>query len=149
MIAHYEHRRDQLPTYGQGSSDRLSPEQADGHTVDGMSSAARARVQSVTTAHAGRLEDVAARQRRYLLMMGIRIACLPLAVLVDGWARWIFIAGAVVLPYVAVVIANAVARPRDGTLTPAHRVPRAALPASSTNGRDSSRLGTSGRHESV
>jgi len=127
----------------------LSPTGGVGHTVEDVTGAARSRVQSVTTAHAGRLEGVATRQRRYLLMMGIRIACLPLAVLVDGWARWIFIAGAVVLPYIAVVIANAVERPRDGTLTPAHPIPRAALPANSSNERDSARIGPSGRPDSV
>lgn len=94
-------------------------------------------MQSVTTAHAGRHEDVATRERRYLLMMGIRIACLPPAVFVDGWLRWIFIAGVVVLPYIAVVVANAVTRPRDGTLTPADPVTRAALPANSSDARDS------------
>lgn len=109
----------------------------------------RPRVQSVTTAHAGRHEDVASRERRYLLMMGIRVACLPLAVFVDGWARWIFIAGVVVLPYIAVVIANAVARPRDGTLTPADRVIRPALPAKSADQRDSVPPGSSGRKDSV
>jgi hypothetical protein len=38
--------------------------------------------------------------------MTIRVACVILAVVVDGWPRWIFIAGAVLLPYFAVVIAN-------------------------------------------
>lgn len=111
--------------------------------------ASRTRVQSVTTAHVGRQEDVATRERRYLVMMGIRIACLPPAVFVDGWARWIFIAGAVILPYVAVVIANAVSRPPDGTLTPAEPVPRAALPASSVDPLDSQRRIPSRRYDSV
>jgi hypothetical protein len=39
--------------------------------------------------------------------MAIRTVCVVLAVVVDGWLRWIFIAGAVVLPYVAVLMANA------------------------------------------
>lgn len=83
-------------------------------------------VQSVTTARKGRSDDIQARQRRYLWMMGIRIACLPLAIIVQGWARWVFITGAVVLPYVAVVIANAVARPQAGAL---QAVDRAFPPA--------------------
>lgn len=114
-----------------------------------VTNASRTRVQSVTTAHAGRREDVATRERRYLLMMGIRVACLPPAVFVDGWARWIFIAGVVILPYVAVVIANAVTRPRDGTLTPADSVTRLALPANSPDARDSATLSPSGRKDSV
>lgn len=85
------------------------------------------RIQSVTTAHVGRSADIRTRQRRYLVMMAIRIACVPFAVIVDGWPRWIFIAGAVVLPYVAVVIANTVTRPRPGSLTPAETGERPAL----------------------
>jgi hypothetical protein len=97
----------------------------------------RSRVQSVTTAHQGRTDDLDRRQRRYLMTMGIRIGCLPLAVFVDGWARWVFILGAVVLPYVAVVIANAVAPPQRGKLTPVAPEIRRSLPASSASDRDS------------
>ncbi|TDD96403.1 DUF3099 domain-containing protein [Jiangella asiatica] len=82
----------------------------------------------VTTAAAGRSNDVASRQRRYLIMMGIRIACLPLAVVTQGWLRWVFILGAVVLPYVAVVIANATHQPRGSTLAPVLPPPRPQLP---------------------
>ena len=89
----------------------------------------RSNVQSVTTAHAGRSDDISARQRRYLWMMGIRIVCLPFALIVDGWARWVFIIGAVVLPYLAVVVANAVGRPAPGALTPATPDPRPAIEA--------------------
>lgn len=39
--------------------------------------------------------------------MSIRMACFVGAVLVDHWTRWLLLAGAVVLPYVAVVLANA------------------------------------------
>ncbi|PSL03646.1 Protein of unknown function (DUF3099) [Haloactinopolyspora alba] len=87
---------------------------------------------SVTTAAAGNSTDVSGRQRRYLIMMGIRIACLPLAVVTDGWLRWIFIVGAVVLPYVAVVVANATRRPASGELSPVPPKPRAELPAART-----------------
>jgi hypothetical protein len=78
----------------------------------------RTQVQSVTTARPGRSDDLHARQRRYLWMMGIRIVCVPFALVIDGWARWVFIIAAVVLPYLAVVVANAVARPPPGALTP-------------------------------
>jgi hypothetical protein len=44
---------------------------------------------------------------RYLLSMGIRVVCIVLAVMVSGPLRWVFIVGAIVLPYVAVLIANA------------------------------------------
>ena len=39
--------------------------------------------------------------------MGIRVVCIVLAVVVSGPLRWVFIVGAIVLPYVAVLIANA------------------------------------------
>jgi hypothetical protein len=96
-----------------------------------------APVQSVTTARESPSGDVEQRQRRYLMMMGIRLACLPLAVIVDGWARWVFIAGAVVLPYIAVVIANAVSRPTDGSLTPVEPDKLRALSNGSIEDRDS------------
>ncbi len=42
----------------------------------------------------------------------IRTACFIGAVLIgDGWLRWVLVAGAVFLPYIAVVMANA---SRDG-----------------------------------
>lgn len=56
--------------------------------------------------------------RRYLTMMGIRIACFAFVFVTSGWLRWAAIVGAVALPYFAVVIANAV-RPRQvGRITP-------------------------------
>lgn len=41
-------------------------------------------------------------------MMGIRIACFILMVLITpyGWYTWVFGAAAIVLPYIAVVLAN-------------------------------------------
>ncbi|HEU0040768.1 MAG TPA: DUF3099 domain-containing protein [Jiangellaceae bacterium] len=80
----------------------------------------------VTTASVGRSDDINSRQKRYLIMMSIRIACLPLALVTTGWLRWVFIFGAVVLPYVAVVIANATSRPSSGTIEPVYQ-PRPAL----------------------
>lgn len=62
----------------------------------------------ITTAPASRADDLAARQKRYFLSMGIRTACFVGAVAVGpGVLRWVLMFGAVVLPYVAVVIANA------------------------------------------
>jgi hypothetical protein len=64
-------------------------------------------VYQVTGARRSVSEDVSSRTRRYLISMGIRTVCLPLAVFTDGWVRWVFVAGAVLLPYFAVIIANA------------------------------------------
>jgi Flp pilus assembly protein TadB len=74
----------------------------------------------ITTAHSSVGADIAQRQRRYLIAMGIRTLCfLIVAVLAiwhlgPGWLPWIFVVGAVVLPYVAVVMANAAGTKSDG-----------------------------------
>lgn len=43
---------------------------------------------------------------KYAVAMGIRMVCLILIFVVDGWFKLLPIAGAVFLPWVAVVIAN-------------------------------------------
>ena len=69
----------------------------------------------ITTATRSRREDVARRQKRYLISMGIRTLCFVLAVLFMGhWVMWLFLTAAVFLPYVAVVMANAGAEPDPG-----------------------------------
>ncbi|MEI2268042.1 MULTISPECIES: DUF3099 domain-containing protein [unclassified Microbacterium] len=52
--------------------------------------------------------DARSRTRRYVIMMTVRVACFILMVTVTpyGWQTWIFAAGAAVLPYLAVVVAN-------------------------------------------
>lgn len=62
----------------------------------------------ITTAATSRADDIAARQRRYIVSMTIRTLCVVGAVAVgDIWLRWVLLAGAVFLPYAAVVMANA------------------------------------------
>lgn len=62
----------------------------------------------ITTAATNPADDIAARQRRYVVSMTIRTLCVIGAVAVgDIWLRWVLLAGAVFLPYVAVVMANA------------------------------------------
>jgi hypothetical protein len=64
----------------------------------------------ITTVAPSRDVDTSARQRRYLASMGVRTACFIGAVAVGGgWLRWVLLGAAVLLPYVAVVAANAVA----------------------------------------
>lgn len=48
---------------------------------------------------------------QYLATMGLRTACFIGAYFFEGWLRWVCVALAVILPYFAVVIVNAV-RPR-------------------------------------
>lgn len=62
----------------------------------------------ITTAPRSRAQDIAKRQKRYLISMGIRTLCFVLAVVSIGhWFLWVFIAASFVLPYIAVVMANA------------------------------------------
>ena len=65
----------------------------------------------MTSAHESLAEEQSARIKKYLITMAIRTACFILAVVLTGWMRWTAVAGAVVLPYVAVVLVNAV-KPR-------------------------------------
>ena len=46
------------------------------------------------------------RVKRYALTMGFRTACFVAMVFVEGPLRWVLFAGAVLLPYVAVIVAN-------------------------------------------
>ena len=64
-------------------------------------------VHSVTSAQTPLSKEQRARTKRYLLSMTIRTICFLGAVVAQGWLRWALLAGAVVLPYVAVVMANA------------------------------------------
>lgn len=79
-------------------------------------------VQSVTSAPRKAAEDMNARIRHYLVTMGIRTACFVLAFLTSGWVRWTCVALAVLLPYIAVVFANAHAPRTAGRVAPV--VPR-------------------------
>lgn len=62
----------------------------------------------ITTARESADQDRHTREVRYLVSMGVRVGCFVGAILVGpGWLRWVLVAGAVLLPYVAVVMANA------------------------------------------
>jgi hypothetical protein len=65
----------------------------------------------VTEARPGLSADIAYRERRYLIMMGIRTLCFIAALLMFvnhlGWLTAIPVVGAVVIPYFAVIFANA------------------------------------------
>ena len=70
----------------------------------------RQDVSLVTEAKRPLSEDIAYRERRYLLMMGIRVLCFVLAIILfvahTGWVSAIPAVGAIVIPYFAVVFAN-------------------------------------------
>lgn len=65
----------------------------------------------ITTAGSGPSADLARRQKRYLISMSIRALCFVGAVIAGSahvnWLWPILIAAALILPYVAVVMANA------------------------------------------
>ncbi|MDQ4500989.1 DUF3099 domain-containing protein [Sinomonas sp. ASV322] len=64
-------------------------------------------VHSITSAAPGHSEDMHKRMVRYAIAMGIRMVCIIMLFVLDGWFKLIAVAGAVFLPWVAVVIANA------------------------------------------
>jgi hypothetical protein len=79
---------------------------------------------SVTSAQPGRSEDLESRIARYAWMMSIRVVCFVAAVLTPSPWRWILLVGAVFLPSVAVVLANArkttTVASADSYVAPAH-----------------------------
>jgi hypothetical protein len=73
----------------------------------------------ITTAASNPEAEITARQRRYVISMTIRTVCFVAAVAVGpGWLRWVLIAAALLLPYVAVVMANASSSKDDGFALP-------------------------------
>lgn len=101
----------------------------------------------ITTAPEPLADDVARRTRRYLVQMGIRLVCFVLAVTTWGrippWLSGLLLVGAVVLPYVAVILANAGRERRD---EPAPLMEPRALGASDSDS-DSRRIGEDGRRD--
>jgi len=79
---------------------------------------------NITSARAPTSKDIGSRQTRYIVSMLIRTACFVGAVAVEGVLRWVLVAGAVFLPYVAVVLANAGVQ-KDPPPPDAFRVPAA------------------------
>jgi hypothetical protein len=71
-------------------------------------------VHRITDAGVSLTDDQAGRQRRYLIAMSIRTLCVLGAVLAPSPWRWVLAVGAVILPYIAVVMANAGREVSDG-----------------------------------
>ena len=67
----------------------------------------------ITTARKSVADDQAARVRGYVISMSVRIACFALAILTHGILRWVFVAGALLIPYLAVVYANGGREPNE------------------------------------
>lgn len=73
---------------------------------------ARTQVYRITTADVGLTSDQQSRTTKYLISMAIRTICFVGAVMAQGWLRWALVAGAIILPYLAVVVANGGREPR-------------------------------------
>lgn len=67
----------------------------------------KGEVLSITEAQPGLSDDLPARQRKYFISMMIRTACFLLAVFTPSPWRWFFLVGALTLPYISVIVANA------------------------------------------
>jgi len=89
-------------------------------------------VHTITGAQRALSKEQSDRTRRYLISMGIRTGCVIAAIIVPGWPRWVFIAGAVVLPYLAVVVANAGRTTDEAGELGVEAQPQVALPSRAT-----------------
>ncbi|GAA2459861.1 DUF3099 domain-containing protein [Agromyces soli] len=88
--------------------------------------------QSITSLPPSPDQERRARMLKYTIAMTIRVGCIFAMLFVQGWWMAIFAAGAIFLPYVAVVLANAQGTGRAGQIVS----PERALPAAPTHPRD-------------
>ena len=75
-----------------------------------------AKAQSITTVSESPDDERKSRMLKYTLAMTIRVVCIVVAMFVEGWLMWLAFAGAIFLPYFAVVLANAQG-PRPGEIS--------------------------------
>ena len=89
-------------------------------------------VHSITDAAAAHSDEMRQRMIKYAIAMGIRMVCLILIFVVDGWFKLIPVLGAVFLPWVAVVIANGSDKAEIHSDSLLDYAPRAELDAPAT-----------------
>ena len=91
-----------------------------GHAAHGQ------QVHLVTQARRPMSEDISYRQHRYLIMMGIRVICFAIAIILFvEHLRWLVLVpavGAILIPYIAVVFANGGREPDNVRGFMEHRV---------------------------
>lgn len=75
-------------------------------------------VQSVTGIGQNPEEERKKRMIKYTVAMTVRVICLILGMVLQGWLMWICFAAAIFLPYVAVVLANDVRHDAENNATP-------------------------------
>ena len=84
----------------------------------------------ITDARSASSRELSSRVRRYTITMAFRMACFLSMLFVEGWPRWVLLACAVFLPYIAVVAANqADQRTRPTGLEPGRPQDAPELPA--------------------
>ena len=94
------------------------------------------QVFSITSASTSQSEEIGKRQKRYAISMGIRTLCFVLAVAFWSHILWlavVFIAGALLLPYTSVILANAGVRKRGAGPSPFLPEPHTELPPGEKN----------------
>jgi hypothetical protein len=90
----------------------------------------REQVHSVSAVATSLSADVRDRQRRYVVSMGVRTVCFLLAVVTPSPWRWVLLSAAVVLPHIAVVVANGGREPTRAAPPPVVLPLRSQLPSS-------------------
>ena len=70
----------------------------------------------ITNANKGLSLDVAERQRRYLITMGVRTGCFLAFLVVPGWWKVAALVAAALLPAIAVLLANNTDHHAPGTV---------------------------------
>ena len=95
-----------------------------------------AKAQSITTVSESPDDERKSRMLKYTLAMTIRVVCIVAAMFVEGWLMWLAFAGAIFLPYFAVVLANAQG-PKPGEISKVTQAfkPVSATPATETTTR--------------
>ena len=68
---------------------------------------------SITTLASSPDADRRARMVKYSITMGIRFVCIIAMLFVEGWWLVLCAAGAIVLPYFAMIIANVASKPKS------------------------------------
>jgi heme exporter protein D len=92
--------------------------------------------QSATSLPRAPLDDAQKRMRKYFIMMSVRVICFVLMVVITpyGWYTWVLAVGAVVLPYIAVVVANVGEGTREVRAVPPERQIEAGAPTAPVTG---------------
>ena len=77
-----------------------------GYYSEGSRARATQPVPVITDARTPASKDLASRQKRYLITMGFRTLCFVAMIFVPGPFRWVLFGCAILLPYIAVLLAN-------------------------------------------